>query len=722
MQRFVRLLAMSTASAAILAGCQDATAPSRAATPVRSAALGSGELRDPGIHLGDTHFGARLVTRTTIDAPRPGADGGSFAQVSATSEVYERYSERYVEGGYGQQGEVRFGVYWDDPVASPEVGSIRTIGDQVSSYNRWGGMITGASFDAFMREYGLPGGSLFGGFFTSGSGRDGGGKDCGMNVDTCGPAEPYSLPGGGTVTDRESGGWREVRVVLSGAELGSAGIQSAGEHVEVVRRYRRMPAHPGSAGNAAWRLEEVKHTATTNTPAGPRTARSDTRVEYVRWHRNAGKDAAREQKAASRPAPAATAKPSAATASPAFPPATSGAEASGSVEAAFIDVCGRKSSLVNHHATSGSAAVIWQHGICSDASTWDGMRPRISSVLAVGHERAFSLTSRERLDVQTTELEQEVVASGGGQSIVVGHSQGGLIARRFAQRRNDLVRGVVTLGTPHRGALIADLGPDMASDYVAEAVGQHCYGSPMCTILNETLVRRATGEITYGLAGTLVPVIHDVRTNSTFTNQLNSTYEPFLRAGIEVDAGNRWALMRLIGDITSDRTRLIHGSRPYGDVWVRTTENVYRAGIYLQDLAMFLSWYAAPFGGGVDCGHSGYRANWPPCYDHAYGGYWTTSSYWVRLAAVLLSIGEFVTSRLDWLDETWNYVTTRGGDRTDGFIQFKSQRYPASPGAYAPLIYTIRPPDADSHTGETASPTAFFRVLQALESMGVARR
>jgi pimeloyl-ACP methyl ester carboxylesterase len=41
----------------------------------------------------------------------------------------------------------------------------------------------------------------------------------------------------------------------------------------------------------------------------------------------------------------------------------------------------------------------------------------------------------------------------GGRVAVVGHSRGGLLARATAQRRPDLVSGVVTLGSPHRDQL-----------------------------------------------------------------------------------------------------------------------------------------------------------------------------------------------------------------------------------------------------------------------------
>ncbi len=48
---------------------------------------------------------------------------------------------------------------------------------------------------------------------------------------------------------------------------------------------------------------------------------------------------------------------------------------------------------------------------------------------------------------------EAIVADHGARVVLVGHSRGGLLARATAQRRPDLVSGVVTLGSPHRDQL-----------------------------------------------------------------------------------------------------------------------------------------------------------------------------------------------------------------------------------------------------------------------------
>jgi pimeloyl-ACP methyl ester carboxylesterase len=51
------------------------------------------------------------------------------------------------------------------------------------------------------------------------------------------------------------------------------------------------------------------------------------------------------------------------------------------------------------------------------------------------------------------DLLEEIADEHGGRVALVGHSRGGLLARATAQRRPDLVSGVVTLGSPHRDQL-----------------------------------------------------------------------------------------------------------------------------------------------------------------------------------------------------------------------------------------------------------------------------
>ncbi len=80
-------------------------------------------------------------------------------------------------------------------------------------------------------------------------------------------------------------------------------------------------------------------------------------------------------------------------------------------------------------------------------------------------------------------------------------------------------------------------------------------------------------------------------------------------------------------------------------------------------------------------------------------------------------ISTTVTSTLDHVDETWDYVTTRKQDDTDGFIQYGSQRYPNVPGTFTPIRFQIL--EGDSHTGETASPGVAVRLRDALIQMGV---
>lgn len=212
--RFSHVAPLCISIAAGLGACTDSSTPLQPDVGPSLSAAQPGALRDPAVNRGDTHFSAKLVTRTSLDAGAP--EGG---EMFAAQEVYERYDERYLEGGYDAGGDVLFGVYWDDPVASPVVASVRSTGDHVYMYDRWGGLLMSDYFDAFMAQHGLPGGTLIDAFFDEG----GGSGECSPEVVIC-DSEPLMTTAGVEATAKESGEWKEVRTVLSPAagEVGTS--------------------------------------------------------------------------------------------------------------------------------------------------------------------------------------------------------------------------------------------------------------------------------------------------------------------------------------------------------------------------------------------------------------------------------------------------------------------------------------------------------------------
>lgn len=248
------------------------------------------------------------------------------------------------------------------------------------------------------------------------------------------------------------------------------------------------------------------------------------------------------------------------------------------------------------------------------------------------------LTSTDRLESQTTDLINRLDASGTDGVLVVGHSQGGLIGRRLAQRRPDLVSGVLTVGTPHRGALLALTSRQLLADQLSALFNNLAFGcqtpqdDPGCAIAHFLSVLAADAAVPYAFSSA-VPATTDLqpidRTSNPFISNLTSTTETFRRAGIQSYARKRWVLIRQLGDWQCVPDHSTCGGR----VWVE---------------------YA----------------------DYAYG----TFRICVIIAAVIGNEGLFVTctfiyQSMDAIDLFWDRMTAPG-DRTDAIVQGSSQIYP----------------------------------------------
>ena len=81
---------------------------------------------------------------------------------------------------------------------------------------------------------------------------------------------------------------------------------------------------------------------------------------------------------------------------------------------------------------------------------------------------------------------REALSRTGAQSVdVVGYSAGGVVARLWvADGNSDVVRRVVTLGSPHHGTTLADLAGDLAPDQCPVGCQQLAPGSDVLARLN----------------------------------------------------------------------------------------------------------------------------------------------------------------------------------------------------------------------------------------------
>lgn len=713
------------------AGCRDAVPPTETAADARPAVTlaADGALRDHGIDPRDTYFAFNVTTRRT-------AEGDDASDGLPTAAVGEYVSEEsaYLEAGYGADGVLRFNVYSDgtaDPRLPPPPPVVRSVGNDVFIYDEWGSVVEAYGFDDFLEGTGLPGGDLavgspYGTLYNPLGRRAGGGARAG---------EPVNITGvdpGRTKVQHVRDDVMQI-TTISGGAVGAQAAGSMGEDIRTTRTYRRrgVPTSATAGGReeapgvvSHWVLESVGQTANIPGARGTSTVRTYTTYRYVAAHINRGRDELREKALhAFVPPPASAARGSAAFARADGGPGEQQVDEATAANLDGIDLCPKGQSSSTRTVSSGGSGVVYQHGFCSDARTWSAMRQRVPETHRVGVEQTYSLNSDAPIESQVDDLTSRLVAAGVSGNVVVGHSQGGLVARRLGQRRPDLVSGVVTIGTPHEGALIASRPASAIAAGLNDVVGRHCFGT-LCTLASEVGEAVAAGLLTHGV-GELVPAAGDDQPGSALIQRVNgrsqAQYETFRRASIAMNVHPRWALFRIVGDAQTDRSRLLTGEPLKGRGYVRDAQRLYDAARVLRYMAMALRWRATDYGYGWGCHQSGYASYWEPCYNSAgYASHWWQASYWYFIADALDFIAGTVILAMNTFDRLWDDWTTGRVGGTDGFVQLASQHYPTYvPGTWPVKRFQIN--GFEAHTGETASVTVLGQLRWALDEAGLRR-
>ncbi|WP_420129789.1 esterase/lipase family protein [Longimicrobium sp.] len=650
--------------------------------------------------------------------------------MAAATVAYPSEESAYLEAGYGADGALRFNVYSDgtaDPRLPPPPPVVRSVGNDVTIYNEWGGVVEAYDFNDFLEGTGLPGGNLaigspYGTLYSPLGRRASGGRDLGMPVIM--GADPER-----TMARNPREDVLEV-TTTSGGAVGPLAAGGRGAEIRTTRTYRRRGVPTSAAGAAAnpaasaaphWVLESVEQAASVSGTHGNSTVRTHTAYRYVAAHINHGRDAAREKAFAASSPPGKRGHEAARTANAGVGPQD------GEVTTASgdgLNLCAGAEANSTRTVSSGGVGVVYQHGFCSDARTWSAMRERVPETHRVGLEQTYSLNSDAPIESQVDELASRLVTAGVPGNVVVAHSQGGLVARRLGQRRPDLVSGVVTIGTPHEGALIASRPAYAIAGALNDVAGRHCFGN-VCVLASEVGTAVAAGLLTHAI-GAAIPAAGDDQPGSALIQRVNGRsepqYETFRRASIAMNIPPRWAIFRLIGDLRTDRSRLLTGQPLTGRSYARDAQRLYDAARVLRYMAMALRWQATDYGYGWGCYQSGYAAYWEPCYNS--GGYasrWWQSSYWFFVADALDFIAGSVIWTLDTFDRLWDDWTTGRVGGTDGFVQLASQHYPTYvPGAWPILRLQVN--GFESHTGETASAAVLIQLRPALDHAGLPRR
>ena len=333
----------------------------------------------------------------------------------------------------------------------------------------------------------------------------------------------------------------------------------------------------------------------------------------------------------------------------------------------------------------GGASLVYVHGILSDGAAWGspsagtgpsgGVIGPVRCALSIASEAAPSLTRGGDKGLgghaeQAAQLYEDVQGRALSNPIFVAHSQGGLVSRRAARRRHAqgaAVRAVITTGTPHRGAPIANtLSPGSGLNTLVNAVAP---GGSACRFGD-------CGRIRNGLAAlrdflnqiSTSPAIADLRPSSGAIMELRDVQDPFPSYGIQNEIPRKWAFAQVAGDLTFSNS---------GESLRRTVRNV-------NGIAT-----AAAVIGGI-------------------------GSFFCPWAAPVAVLGGLVRTVLKAADLYWTRVTV-GGDQGDGIVPYTSQVHPGAQRNY-------RAPNPVSHTAEIdtkKSAEAIETVLR--DNVGVGR-
>ena len=90
------------------------------------------------------------------------------------------------------------------------------------------------------------------------------------------------------------------------------------------------------------------------------------------------------------------------------------------------------------------------HGFGAEPSDWAATADRLKARVAIAPHLP-KVSWREKFETQGKQVESQL-SSLATNSIAVGHSNGGVVAREWARLRQ--LGGIITIGTPHRGAPI----------------------------------------------------------------------------------------------------------------------------------------------------------------------------------------------------------------------------------------------------------------------------
>jgi pimeloyl-ACP methyl ester carboxylesterase len=106
--------------------------------------------------------------------------------------------------------------------------------------------------------------------------------------------------------------------------------------------------------------------------------------------------------------------------------------------------------LLSSAAAGQARPTAFIHGFAAESSDWAATADRLKARAAI-QPYLPPVSWKEKFETQAKQVEQQLSALATN-SIAVGHSNGGVVAREWARMRQ--LGGIVTIGTPHRGTPI----------------------------------------------------------------------------------------------------------------------------------------------------------------------------------------------------------------------------------------------------------------------------
>jgi pimeloyl-ACP methyl ester carboxylesterase len=533
------------ALAAVASGCSDTTVPTESrvkAPPMPAFAI----VYDGQINQSDSYV-AQDITSTqsaVLQFSTPTYDPAVDGMVYSMQLPTESESD-HIEGGYGYDGTTRIHEYnWGGEDYNSGIASATIINDVITYYDASGNPMAPVDPTSFANLVGTSTINSIGSGPSGGGG--GGGGYCPETDPSCQQQMMMNL----VVGDGSSQGSAGLRrpsseTTADGGVLVTIPIEANGRRGELKKLYKKR--------DGQWLL--LTEDEQTEETVGKMTLKSTVHREHTKYvfHVNKEKDKERAEWKKNHP------DGSPARVAPALTLQSVLARADGQPAHTQLSAGAIPRPRADFYVDNGPGqGLVLVHGVKSDENTWfPRMEPWLTGSLspyAFAKILAPSLNWREGISYQAADLQGRASVVGPN-ALFIGHSQGGLLSRKVGQANpgypGSLVKGVVTIDSPHQGAVIAKVlnwvdYQNIVNALRSSAFVKYCQGNMIACILDAAAAQGTVDDITASYSPSNSS--RDLQPNSAALQALNSTTERFLRGGVQNTIDGRFKWARLYGD------------------------------------------------------------------------------------------------------------------------------------------------------------------------------